>query len=197
MIASLRGKVISAGINRVVIEAQGVGYDVAVPLSTLDSLPKEGEVFLHVHTTMRENAVELYGFGTQEEKTLFEMLLTVAGIGPKTSLLILSGITPESLKKSIMEGDRRRLTAIPGVGKKSAERILLELKDKIAKSLLDRKLPDGQGLSSMEEDLVSSLVNLGYPQRIAEATAKKIVEKNGSSIDLTQAVKLALKELMR
>lgn len=197
MIASLRGKVISSGINRVIVEAQGVGYDVAVPLSTLDALPRDAEVFLHVHTAMRENSLELYGFGTQEEKALFEMLLTVAGIGPKTSLLILSGINPESLKKSILEGDRRRLTAIPGVGKKSAERILLELKDKISKMTSSAPLPGGNGSSSIEDDLVSSLVNLGYHQRTAETAAHKVVENGGSKIDLTQAVKLALKELMR
>jgi holliday junction DNA helicase RuvA len=197
MIASLRGKIISSGINRIILEAQGVGYDVAVPLTTLDSLPRDSEVFLHVHTAMRENALELYGFATPEEKALFEMLLTVAGIGPKTSLLILSGINPDGLKKSILEGDRRRLTAIPGVGKKSAERILLELKDKIAKMPAPRTVLGGNGSSCVEDDLVSSLVNLGYNQRIAETTARKVIETGGSEVPLTQAVKLALKELMR
>lgn len=131
MIASLRGTAISVGINRIVLETMGVGYDVAVSISTLAGIAVGSEIFLHVSTVMRENALELYGFETLEEKTLFEMLITVAGIGPKTALSILSGISPEGFRQAVLGEDAQRLTVIPGIGRKSAERIILELKEKI------------------------------------------------------------------
>ena len=97
-----------------IIETQGVGYDVAVSISTAESLPQTGEVFLHIHTALRENALELYGFKTEEEKTLFEMLISVAGIGPRTSMLILSGISPDGFKQAVLEGDLHKLTCYSG-----------------------------------------------------------------------------------
>ena len=130
MIASLRGTLVSRGFNRVIVDVQGVGYDVSVSLPTLEMLTENGEVFLHIHTSVRENALELYGFTDQQEKTLFEMLIGVSGIGPRSALTILSGISPERFQHAVIQGDVRRLTAIPGIGKKSAERMLLELKEK-------------------------------------------------------------------
>ncbi len=198
MIASLRGQIISKSLNRVIIETQGVGYDVAVSISTAETLPQTGEAFLHIHTAMRENALELYGFKTEEEKTLFEMLLTVAGIGPRTSMLILSGISPDGFKQAVLEADLSQLTAIPGIGKKSAERIILELKEKI------RRLNPEDGASrekgragTLEDDLASSLVNLGYPERTAVAAARRVVRETEPGMTLSQAVKLALKHLMK
>lgn len=198
MIASLRGQVISRALNRVIIEAQGVGYDVAVSISTAETLPQTGEAFLHIHTALRENALELYGFKTEEEKTLFEMLLTVAGIGPRTSMLILSGISPDGFKQAVLEGDVSKLTMIPGIGTKSAERIVLELKDKIrrlgpAVGVLGEKGRAGR----LEDDLASSLVNLGYPERTAVAAARKVMKDTEPGLTLSQAVKLALKHLMK
>jgi len=198
MIASLRGQVISKGLNRVIIETQGVGYDVAVSITTAETLPQTGEAFLHIHTAMRENALELYGFKTEEEKALFEMLLTVAGIGPRTSMLILSGISPDGFKQAVLEGDLSHLTAIPGIGRKSAERIILELKEKIR-----RLNPEGVGAREkggagvLEDDLASSLVNLGYPERTAVAAARKVIRETEPGMTLSQAVKLALKHLMK
>ena len=195
MIASLRGKVIFTGINRVIVEAQGVGYDVAVSLFTRDALTENEDGFLHVHTAMRDSALELYGFTTLEEKRLFEMLLTVAGVGPRTSLQVLSGISPEGFCQAVLEGDIRQLVAIPGIGKKSAERIILELKEKI------KKLPvfsvDRQGkapVSTLVEDLVSSLINLGYAPRAAETAAKDVLKNGGPQLTLSEAVRAALKK---
>ena len=198
MIAALRGKVISRTFNRVIIDVQGVGYDVAVSLTTLESLAENGEVQLHIHTALRENSLELYGFHTTDEKALFEMLIGVSGIGPRTALTILSGISPESLRDAVMRGDLPRLTAIPGIGKKSGERILVELKDKIRKMGLATLSPsDVHAPASLEGDLVSSLVNLGYKERDARQVAAKILKSKDSHISLTDAVKLALKELMK
>ncbi len=198
MIASLRGQVIWKSLNRVVIEAQGVGYDVAVSISTAESLPQPGEAFLHIHTALRENALELYGFKTEEEKILFEMLLTVAGIGPRTSMLILSGISPDGFKRAVLDGDLHQLTMIPGIGRKSAERIVLELKDKIRRLGPVVGVPGEKGrATSPEEDVVSSLVNLGYPERTAVAAARKVFKETEPGLTLSQAVKLALKHLMK
>ncbi len=198
MIASLRGKVISVGINRVVLDVNGVGYDVAVSLSSLDTYGQGGEVFLHICTVMRESSLELYGFATQEEKALFELLLTVAGIGPKTSFGILSGISPDGLTSAILGGDVHKLTLLPGIGKKSAERIILELKEKIRKSPVFRPAAAGKpSLATLEEDLMSSLLNLGYKDRVAASAASKVLKEADPGISLAEAVKRALKELMK
>jgi Holliday junction DNA helicase RuvA len=198
MIACLRGNVLYRGVNRVVVDVQGVGYEVAVSLATLETLPPNGEVFLHVHTALRENALELYGFCSEEEKGLFEMLITVNGIGAKTSLLILSGISPDGLRNAVLESDIHRLTAIPGIGKKSAERIILELREKIRKSGAATLRPPGpQTALALEEDLISSLTNLGYKDRVAKASAKKVLKDGGPDLTLTRALKLALKDLMK
>ncbi|MBI5251740.1 MAG: Holliday junction branch migration protein RuvA [Desulfomonile tiedjei] len=198
MIASLRGQVISVGINRVIVEVNGVGYDVAVSLSTLESLPQGSEVFLHICTVMRENSLELFGFASREEKALFELLLTVGGIGPKTSLGILSGISPQGFMEAVLGGDVHRLTLIPGVGKKSAERIILELKEKIKKSPILRAAGPGEpSVASLEEDLISSLQNLGYKEKIAASVAKKVLKDADRTINLAEAVKRALKEVMK
>lgn len=198
MIACLRGNVIFRGINRIVVDVRGVGYDLAVSLSTLESLPDNGEAFLHVHTALRENALELYGFGTEEEKRLFEMLITVKGIGARTSLVILSGISPEGLRAAILESNVHRLTAIPGVGKKSAERIILELREKIQKAGIVSSAAHGKSSpASLEDDLISSLVNLGYKDRVAATAARKTLKSAAPDLSLPQALKAALKDLMK
>lgn len=195
MIASLRGKVILIGLNRVIVEAHGVGYDVAVSLSTRDALAENADVFLHIHTAMRDNALELYGFITSEEKRLFEMLLTVAGVGPRTSLQVLSGISPGGFCQAVLDGDASQLVSIPGIGKKSAERIILELKEKIKKLPVFAASPAGKtGAGSLSDDLISSLVNLGYTPRAAEAAAKSVLKNGGPHLSLSEAVRAALKE---
>jgi holliday junction DNA helicase RuvA len=197
MIASLRGQVISRNLNRVIIETQGVGYDVAVSITTAESLSQTDDVFLYIHTAMRENALELYGFKTEEEKALFEMLLGVAGIGPRTSMLILSGISPDGFKQAVLEADLHKLTSIPGIGLKSAERIVLELKDKIRRLSPEFGLLGKGRAATLDDDLASSLVNLGYPERTALAAARKVIKESEPGLTLSQMVKLALKHLMK
>lgn len=198
MIASLRGKIAFKGLNRIIVDVHGVGYEVAVSLSTMEALPQDAEAFLNIYTALRENALELYGFVTQEEKALFEMLLTVAGIGPRISLNILSGTSPDGFRRAVLEGDLHRLTSIPGIGKKSAERILLELKEKIHKMpMFGDSISDKLAPPSLRDDLVSSLTNLGYKERMAETVAKKVLEDSGPEMSLSYAVKTALKELMK
>lgn len=196
MIASLRGKIIFRDTNKIIVDVQGVGYDVALSLPTVGSLPEDSEVFLHVHTALRENSLELYGFTDQQEKILFEMLIGVTGIGHRTALTILSGISPGLFQRAVLQGDTERLTAIQGIGKKSAERIVLELKEKIRKvgfrEIIDPGIP---GTTSLEADLVSSLVNLGYKAPQAKAVAGRILTRSDPCMSLADAVKLALKEL--
>jgi holliday junction DNA helicase RuvA len=198
MIASLKGTLQFRGINRVVVEVQGVGYEVAVSLHSLERLPHEGDLFLHVYTAVRENALELYGFAEETEKTTFEMLLGVAGVGPRTAISVLSGISAEEFCQAVMVGDRSKLTAIPGIGKKSAERIILELKEKIKKLGMGEVSTGVEARTRpLEDDLISSLVNLGYKEKIASTTAKKILSECSPDVGLEQALKKALKKLMK
>lgn len=198
MIAALRGKVLFRGINRLVLDVQGVGYDVAVTLSALESLDDNGDVFLHVYTALRENNLELYGFVDRAEKVLFEALLTVNGIGPRTALMILSSISPVGFQKAILEGDIHTLTSIPGVGRKSADRMVLELKQKVSKmGIPGGSMPERSGAAAMHDDLISSLVNLGYKERIAADVAKKALQEAPPGASLAQTVRVALKELIK
>jgi Holliday junction DNA helicase RuvA len=196
MIASLRGHVIARDTNRVIVDVRGVGYDVTVTLTTMTVLPEDGEVFFHIHTALRENSLELYGFVDQQEKALFEMLLGVTGIGPRLAITILSGISPDQFQRAVLQGDFRRLTAIPGIGRKSAERIVLELKEKIGKLGIPAGAPSAKGASAgIEEDLVSSLENLGYKTRDARAAARRVLNDGEPGLSLPEAVRSALKEL--
>ncbi|MCX5862497.1 MAG: Holliday junction branch migration protein RuvA [Desulfomonile sp.] len=198
MIASLRGQILSRNVNRLIVDVRGVGYEVAVSLYTMESLPQDGEVFLHIYTALRENSLELYGFSNQDEKCLFEMLLTVVGIGPRTSLNILSGISPAGFRDAVLNGDVHKLTLLPGIGKKSAERMLVELKEKVRKIAPLKPYSRGDAIrSSLEEDLISSLVNLGYKDRVAAEAARKVLKSATPDLEPAQAVKLALKELMK
>jgi len=198
MIASLRGKLLFRGINRLTIDVQGVGYNVAVPLSTLLALPEDGEVFLHIHTVFRENALELYGFIDQDEKALFEMLLGVTGVGPRLALVILSGISPEGFTQATLTGDCHRFTCIPGIGKKLAERIVLELKDKIHKTGIGSICTTVAASSSaaLEDDLMCSLINLGYKDSIARETVREALQESIAGVSLEQALKMCLKKLV-
>jgi len=198
MISALRGTVLHRGINRLVVDVQGVGYDVAVTLSTLESLPQNGEIFLHVHTAFRENSLELFGFLDRDEKALFELLLTVTGIGPRTALTILSGISPTGFHQAILENNLPKLTTIPGIGKKSAERMVLELRDRVQKMGLLAVAAQPKGsMAVLQDDLVSSLVNLGYKERTAVEAAKRILKSAEPEVTLAQAVRRALKELIK
>lgn len=190
MIAHLRGTLIDKDPRSVVVENGGVGYEVVVPLSTFYDLPEEKEeVALHIHTHVREDALTLFGFRTRMEKTLFLLLISVSGIGPRLAVNTLSGIGPDELLEAMAVGDAARLQAIPGVGKKTAERIALELKDR-AVSLKQHKAPGEASLPGEEpllqdaaafEEAVSALVNLGYPARSARAAVERAASRVGKA----------------
>ncbi len=178
MIAHLRGKLLAKHPNQAIVETAGVGYDVTISVPTFSDLPAVGsEVTLHIHTHVREDVIALYGFLGAGEKQLFEKLITVSGIGPKLAITILSGMAADEMIAAIRGNDLARLTRIPGIGKKTAERLVLELRD---------KLPVGgggtlvvSGRTAIEEDVLSALVNLGY-QRAAAEKAVGAAGKNGS-----------------
>jgi Holliday junction DNA helicase RuvA len=164
MIAHLRGKLAQKDTARVIVDVNGVGYEVFVPLTTFSVLPDTGaEVSIDVHTHVREDLIALYGFSTRRERAIFEKLMTISGIGPKLAVTILSGGSVEDLVTAIKRSDLARLTAIPGVGKKTAERIVLELKDKL------QDFAEAPAKSSIEMDVLSALENLGYNRAMAEA----------------------------
>jgi Holliday junction DNA helicase RuvA len=168
MIAHLRGKLLVKHPNQAIVEAGGVGYDVTITVPTFSELASLGsEVALHIHTHVREDAFALYGFLRAEEKVLFEKLITVSGIGPKLAITILSGMPAEDMTRAIRGNDVARLTRIPGIGKKTAERMVLELRDKLP-AATSESLAAVPSLSAVEEDVLSALMNLGYQRSTAE-----------------------------
>jgi holliday junction DNA helicase RuvA len=178
MIAHLRGKLLAKHPNQAIVETGGVGYDVTITVPTFSDLPSiGGEVALHIHTHVREDAIALYGFLRSSEKALFEKLITVSGIGPKLAITILSGMAAEEMVNAIRGNDIARLTRIPGIGKKTAERMVLELRDKLTVEKAGEVAP-ASALSVVEEDVLSALVNLGY-QRAAAEKALASISKNG------------------
>lgn len=179
MIAHLRGKLIARHPNQVIVDAMGVGYDITISVPTFSELPPAGgEVALHIHTHVREDQIALYGFLRPEEKHLFEKLISVSGIGPKLAITILSGMPTNEMTAAIRGNDVARLTKIPGIGRKTAERMVLELRDKLAPAGTDQ-VDVVPSLSAVQEDVLSALMNLGY-QRASAEKALSTVEKNGS-----------------
>jgi Holliday junction DNA helicase RuvA len=179
MIAHLRGKLLAKHPNQAIVETAGVGYDVTISVPTFSELPATGaEVALHIHTHVREDVIALYGFLRPSEKLLFEKLITVSGIGPKLAITILSGMAADEMVRAIRGNDVARLTRIPGIGKKTAERMVLELRDKLPETSQTTEVTTPT-LSAIEEDVLSALVNLGY-QRTAAEQAVATVAKNGS-----------------
>jgi holliday junction DNA helicase RuvA len=178
MIAFLRGKILEKHPNQVIVETGGVGYDVLIPVSTFSSLPEAGsEVKLRIHTHVREDALALFGFLTAEEKTIFERLISVSGIGPKLAITVLSGLPTSDLIYAIRTAAVEQLVRIPGVGKKTAERIVLELKDKLegvgqaaGSGQIERPMAT---LSVVEQDVISALLNLGCNRPTAEGAVRK------------------------
>jgi holliday junction DNA helicase RuvA len=199
MIAFLRGQVIAKQPDRLIVDVHGVGYEVQVPLTTYYNVGDEGaDVTLHIHTHVREDAFQLYGFLTTLEQELFERLIGISGIGPKLALAVLSGIESNELIGSIQRGDVARLVRIPGIGKKTAERIVLELKDRLAKlvalpaTATDAVSPEDR----LKDDLVSALVNLGYHRPLAEKSVESALKSETNS-SFEHALRAALRELMR
>lgn len=171
MIAHLRGNLLEKEPARIVIEVNGVGYEVFVPLTTFTAMPNEGvEVSLDIHTHVREDIMALYGFSSKQERSVFEKLIGVSGIGPKLAVTILSGGSVEGLVGAIRKGDLARLTSIPGVGKKTAERIVVELRDKL------KDFAEVPVKSSIENDVLSALENLGYPHPVVEAAVRRAMD---------------------
>jgi Holliday junction DNA helicase RuvA len=177
MIAHLRGKLISKLPNQAIVEAAGVGYDVTITVPTFSDLPVLGaEVALHIHTHVREDAIALFGFLRADEKQLFEKLITVSGIGPKLAITILSGMPTADMVGAIRGNDFARLTRIPGIGKKTAERMCVELRDKLdAFGAQQAAAP----VSAIEEDVISALTNLGYQRAVAEKCVERAVASAG------------------
>ncbi len=199
MIAHLSGLLLRKTTESLIIDAGGIGYEVSVPLSTFYTLPdKEERVSLHIYTHVREDALVLFGFQTKLEKDIFIMLISVSGIGPKLSINILSGIGPQELLEAIALGDAVRLQAIPGVGKKTAERIALELKDRALK-VLDREeispppVPEGED-RRLINDALSALLNLGYSAKLAKQAIEK-ARSTVTEITLEGLIREALKVL--
>jgi len=202
MIALLRGVLVEKHPNQAIVEAGGVGYDVTIPISTFTHLPDAGaEVRLRIHTHVREDALALYGFLTADEKTLFEKLIGVSGIGPTLAVKVLSGLAAPDLIRAIQRGEVDRLVRIPGVGKKTAERMVLELRDKlpaVAAEAGDAAAPPA-ALSAIDQDVLSALLNLGCARPQAEAAvrkAKAAVGPAGGAADFETLFRRAL-ELVR
>ncbi len=169
MIAHRRGTLLAKHPNQAIVETHGVGYDVAISVPTFTEMPAAGaEVALHIHTHVREDALSLYGFLRLAEKQLFEKLLTVSGIGPTLAIKILSGMPVDEMIGAIRGGDLARLTRIPGIGKKTAERMVLELRDKLPAAGAADTSASAALASPVEEDVVSALVNLGYQRAAAD-----------------------------
>ena len=196
MIAVLRGHLLEKHPSRLIVDVHGVGYDVQVPVSTFYQAGETGNaVTLRIHTHVREDQLALYGFAAELELTMFERLIAVSGIGPKLALSVLSGIEPRDLAGAIQRNDLARLTAIPGVGKKTAERICVELRDRLPKAIEAASAP----ADSLREDLVSALVNLGYHRQAIE----KVLDKQLASASATaparfeDVLRAALKDLSR
>ena len=197
MIAHLRGRILDKQPNRLVVDVNGIGYDVAVPLSTFYGLGDAGsDIALRIHTHVREDALALYGFATRLEQDLFERLIGVSGIGPKLALAVLSGIEPAELIRAIERGDLPRLTAIPGVGKKTGERIVLELKDRLPRVRGETTAVEVVETSALKDDVLSALVNLGYHRPLAEKAVAAVV-KAAPDGGFEHTLKLALRELSR
>jgi Holliday junction DNA helicase RuvA len=198
VIAHLRGRILEKQPNRIVVDVGGVGYEVSVPLSTFYGLGAPGsDITLRIHTHVREDALLLYGFATRLEQALFERLIGVSGIGPKVALAVLSGIEPADLLRAIERGDLARLTAIPGIGKKTSERIVLELRDRLPReepSDLAGETPAAPML--LRDDVLSALINRGYHRPLAEKAVESAVRTTPDG-DFERTLKQALRELAR
>jgi holliday junction DNA helicase RuvA len=196
MIAHLRGKLLAKHPNQAIVEAAGVGYDVTISVPTFSDLPAPGfEVALHIHTHVREDALALYGFLRPSEKVLFEKLLTVSGIGPKLAITILSGMAADEMVGAIRGNDVARLTRIPGIGKKTAERMVLELRDKLPQAA-PTTITAAPSVSAVEQDVLSALVNLGY-QRAAAEKALELSVKGGKGGSFDALFRSALAALSK
>lgn len=199
MIALLTGELAQRSPEQIILDVNGVGYRLQVPLSTFYALPENGKVQLQVHTHVKEDAIQLFGFLTEAEKDLFALLISVSGVGPKLANTILSHIPTDELALALNQGDVVRLTAIPGIGKKSAERLVLELQDKASRFAIEGALPANEtpkpGVENSHEDALSALINLGYKESLARKALKSLKIAPGTSLE--DILKAALKILVK
>jgi holliday junction DNA helicase RuvA len=199
MIALLNGILIEKSITQCIVDVRGVGYRVVVPLTTFYELPEIGQpVVIHIHTHVREDAVHLYGFHSREERAVFQLMISVSGIGPKLAINVLSGIAAGELIRAVTTDDLKRLTGIPGVGKKTAERMILEMKDKAAKFGRE-SVPVGtiavKTGDQVKDDALSALVNLGYKGSAVKEIIERIVREDKETPSLDRLLKQALQAL--
>ena len=195
MIAHLRGQIFSKSPSAVILECGGVGYELAISVTTYTELGDAGaQAALHVHTHVREDALLLFGFKELTEKRLFEKLLTISGIGPKLAITVLSGISAERLVGAIRGGDHATLTKIPGIGKKTAERVVLELKDKLddMTGYAPATEPSKPSLGAVAEDVLSALVNLGYPRPVAHKAVENAAKDAEAAKDFERLFRAAI-----
>ncbi len=200
MIGYLRGQLLYKKPNMVVVDVQGVGYEVHIPLTSFYELPGEGnEVVLRIHTHVREDALTLFGFSSQREKEFFLKLISISGIGPKLAVSILSGAKVEELAQAVVEGNIARLTAIPGVGRKTAERVILELKNQLTRFLLPEQVQATQSYEgksdALQDDILSALVNLGYPKPAAEKAFSTVLNSGESERTFEDLLRHTLRRL--
>ena len=196
MIGYLQGTLKRLDATHAVVLSGGVGYEVHISLSTYYVLEGRSQVELDIYTHVREDALALYGFASPEEKIAFEKLISISGIGPTLAQKILSGISPQDLAEAIARGDSRKLSTIPGVGKKTAERMCLELRDKLAIGE-EKKTTPATGRIAVDDDVHSALVNLGYRPKDAEAALDAARKEMGSDAELSALLKAALRQLTR
>ena len=200
MIALISGKIVHKGISHVIVDVHGVGYRIFIPLTTFYELPEAGQVItLHVHTNVKQDAINLFGFYTVQERDLFQLMISVSGIGPKMSMNILSGISAQELLRAISGGNVGKLVNIPGVGKKMAERLILELKEKVIKKMMIEEMPAAddqhQAGEIIIEDALSALVNLGYKSNVAKDALDKVLQASEEELVMDQLLKKTLKIL--
>jgi Holliday junction DNA helicase RuvA len=199
MIALLTGKIAHKSPEYIILDVNGVGYRVQIPFSTYYELPDGGaEISLNIYTHVKEDAISLYGFRTADEKLFFQLLISVSGIGPKLGKDILSNIQVTDLAAAITRGDLARLSAVPGIGKKTAERLVLELKDKVQKLEFSGSATGGEQLApatGIEEDVASALINLGYKEAVVRKALAELRISQDDSME--QVLKQALKALMK
>lgn len=199
MIAHIQGRLHFKSPEYLIVDIDGLGYQIQVPLTTFYDLPDAGStVALHVHTHVRKDALQLYGFQSLEEKTLFVQLMSVAGIGPRLAVNILSGITPAELAETIHQGDLARLVSIPGVGRKTAERMMVEMRDKLPAVALGQEVAAQVGLAASDgivEDALSALLNLGYKKGVAQRAIKEAQGRIQGKVSLEKLLKESLRSL--
>jgi holliday junction DNA helicase RuvA len=193
MIGFLTGKIISSKPTKVILDVNGVGYIVGISINTFEKISGKGTASLFIHTSVKEDSISLYGFYAEAEKEMFELLISVSGIGPKIALSLLSGIQTDDLKNAIQSADISRIIAVPGIGRKTAERLVLELRTKVDQVKEEGTIPIPLSIKS---EAVSALSTLGYNSKVAENMVRNILQSQ-PSLSLEELIKKALGELNR